>query len=557
MKLTFESDNRTYTTLRNLTFAPEVDLTGQTLPINEFTVDIETHYPIRTNQFARLTDDSDNVWARYWVIKVKKKATRLYTVLAQSILVILNDITMPAALISDTLGGAIDKCFDGVADVVGSTEGFCVIDPSITNTQVYGFAPEQSARDRVQSLLMATGSYIKTWNDTKSRVLPIPDFVNFANKFGEVIQSNRIFWKPKLAEQDNITTLRLSYYDVATYDNGGQEVKDYYNNSIWVLEHRSGQIYPGNGKEVAISGNMLVSYASYQSILPTFARTYVYSNNHVEADFINNGELWPGDRISFQYDETGRECATGYIKSVTFSFGHQSRSKIDLYPSQVNQSSTLRMDWTYNGRVVYSETRVYPWKYDYSIELPNQQVLANGHLYVYSPVVDFIQGELNSDDKVEVIECYPISDTNLITGDVITDFTPHHITITTPPKRLSYTTGNDIEYSGIVVKVFNASNQLMDTYTTPNGIIAYKDLVMSITTADIDAGTLDIPVEWTAFDGFTIFEDTFDITVYAIKTESSEDILVARGTLVDVSGTKMVFTDKRAVLDGNMLIVGE
>ena len=119
MKLILEGQNLTCTTLKALAFAPEVDLTGQTLPINEFTADVETGEDIQTGQFARLLDGRDNLWARYWVTKAERKTLKLTSIRAQSPLVWLDRTRMPAKYLSGaSLGGEIDYCFDGVADVV-------------------------------------------------------------------------------------------------------------------------------------------------------------------------------------------------------------------------------------------------------------------------------------------------------------------------------------------------------------------------------------------------------------------------------------------------------
>ena len=56
-----------YSTIRNLSFSPQTDVTGNSLPINEFSVDIVTDDDISFGQYAELYDDLDNLWAKYWI----------------------------------------------------------------------------------------------------------------------------------------------------------------------------------------------------------------------------------------------------------------------------------------------------------------------------------------------------------------------------------------------------------------------------------------------------------------------------------------------------------
>ena len=491
MKLILEAQNMTYTTLRNLSFAPEVDLTGQSLPLNEFTVDVETEDTLQTGQFAKLLDDLDRVWARYWVTKVDRKTLKLSTLKAQTPLIWLERSRMPAALISDTLGGAIDRCFDVVADVVGPVGGYCVIDSGIANTPVYGFCPEQSARERVQSLLMAAGAYIRTWNDTEMRVLPSPHMWDADRGWGDILQADRVFWRPNLIQGDAASHLTLKYYSVDNYDTGGSTVQDAYGNTFWVTEGSIGASSTGAGNEISIGGNMLVGYDSAHAIWPQFEQIYFWAPHRVEADVIDNAEIWPGDLVTFQLDEEGQKLCTGYVNSVEFAFGVQSRARIRLDSASVLNAARVTINWTHDGWTVYSETRIYPPGYTTHEDLPNKDVLTNGHLTEYDPVDPSVEIEAGTDVDVP---CDKVSETDLITGETISDFTPHHIAVTTPPDQTAYFDGGRIDYTGMVVKVYNAEGQLLNSETIPEGVIPMDQLTLPVARADFDAVTET--VEW-------------------------------------------------------------
>lgn len=73
-----------YTALRNLSFAPETDVTGNAVPINEFSVEIITDDNISYGQYAWLYDDRDNLWAKYWIIYAERISADAVAIRAQS-----------------------------------------------------------------------------------------------------------------------------------------------------------------------------------------------------------------------------------------------------------------------------------------------------------------------------------------------------------------------------------------------------------------------------------------------------------------------------------------
>ena len=63
----FEINGNTYTAFDSLRFNPEVDLSNDSLPINEFEARLFTNANISYGQWAVLKDDNNNVWAWYWL----------------------------------------------------------------------------------------------------------------------------------------------------------------------------------------------------------------------------------------------------------------------------------------------------------------------------------------------------------------------------------------------------------------------------------------------------------------------------------------------------------
>lgn len=567
MKVRFMSQNKTYTTLRNLSFAPSIDITSMSLPINGFTVDIETEDTINTNQFARLLDDRNNVWAHYWVTKVDRKASRLVTVQAQSPTVWLDRARMPAKYLSGAnLGGEIDYCFDHVSSRVGPIGSYCVIESDVANLPVYGWLPEQSPRERLQSLMMSAGCYIKTWHDTEMRVLFAPRLIDVSDAgYGRILQPSEVFWRPTWTNEAPPSHLTLKYYSVTNYETAdSQTVQDDYGNTYWVKEGQFGASSTGAAEEIEVGGNMVVRYEDAQALWPKYQSLYFFNEDRAEVDVINNGEIWPGDLITFPLEESGTYLVRGYVSTVDFKFGNQARSTLRLDHCSRFIAAKLILNLTYNGETVHSMEFLFPNTYGYSIDLPDQQVISNGHLRVYGNIapIEGTTGGAGTTTTVTVA-CDLISDKNLITGETITDFTPDHIAVTTLPNQISYIDGETITYSGIVVKVYNASGQLLDTPDRPGGVIAFRDLEFTVTTADIDTQSLDIPVAWTfetEVEGITqeiTLTATFGITVWDVQPHGDNYMLVVRGDLVSVDGTTLNIRDRRVRVENRTLMIGE
>jgi hypothetical protein len=57
----------TYTEISDLTFAPETDVTGSSVPVNELWASIRTDDAIEIGERVSLYDDLDQLWCKYWV----------------------------------------------------------------------------------------------------------------------------------------------------------------------------------------------------------------------------------------------------------------------------------------------------------------------------------------------------------------------------------------------------------------------------------------------------------------------------------------------------------
>ena len=165
--------NTNYTTIRNLSFAPEVDITCQQIVSNEFSVEIITGNAIYEGAQITLYDDSDNVWANYWIYDCYRISTYVWRVIARDLLWRLDNIMMPATTygINDDDLEEPEDIIDAIFTAAGISSSYYTIGSGFSNITVPGYAPEQTARERLQWVCFVIGAYIKTCFNSSLQIL--------------------------------------------------------------------------------------------------------------------------------------------------------------------------------------------------------------------------------------------------------------------------------------------------------------------------------------------------------------------------------------------------
>ena len=166
-------DETTYTTLQNLSYAPQVDVTGSELPINTFKVDVITTDTITDGVFAELRDDRNRLYANYYITKAERQAANVVRVYAESPLALLDRITLQAVMYSSkNAADAIDDCFTSLGP--GFTVGIdYVVAQSLQSATITGYCQEQTARERLQWICFAIGAYVRTFKTTAVSIIPV------------------------------------------------------------------------------------------------------------------------------------------------------------------------------------------------------------------------------------------------------------------------------------------------------------------------------------------------------------------------------------------------
>ena len=153
------------------------------------------------------------------------------------------------------------------------------------------------------------------------------------------------------------------------------------------------------------------------------------------------------------------------------------------YPESEKALGTLSVDK--NGIYKASDKGVYGWS----------------SVYVNVATTDSVTGR--DPDTGEEVVIRPDPET----GELVTTVVPVEIRVATPPTKTSYTDGQKIDYSGIVVKAYGANGNVMQTPP-------FSALDFPVDTARYDEGaTQTIPVQWERLEDGAVLETTFNITV--------------------------------------------
>lgn len=396
-------DQTDYTALENKVFAPQVDLLCDTLPINEFSVDIITDDEIGAGQAAELYDDNDNLWAKYWVDYAERADENTVHVRARSEVMLLDGVTLEAKMYS---GAALSDVLDevmvrqsGAGGIVATID--YTLDSALASATVTGFCPEQTARERLQWVCFACGAYVKTAFVNEITVLPI-------DTTAALVPLDRTFWKPKAEHGDYVTAIKLTAYTFTQSASAASDNSSYTFPLPWVA---STQEYTLNNPDAPsgindnvyeISELYLINQSNVSALLALLASVY-FKRTTVQLDAIDNGDYVPGDKL-YAYTEADA-IYTGFVKSAAFKFGRQARATLQLVAAQEVDGANLTISYTNGGSTIETETHYLPVGYPYSVTTRYLDKEADGHRRVYKPTVASVSGTMASGGNSAEVPC--------------------------------------------------------------------------------------------------------------------------------------------------------
>lgn len=389
----------TYTALKGLSFTPQIDITGDSVPVNEFSVQIQTQDNIDVGQWASLYDDLDNLWAKFWIMYADRVDAKFVSIKAQSIIALLDRVTMQAEMYTSNTSAStiISACFSAAG--IGSS---VQVDSTLSSATIIGHLPEQTARERLQWVCFAIGAYVQQDSVAIVQIKKL-DTLTLTD-----IPIDKTFWKPSIEYKDYVTKINITAYSFAqgTPAHGDEYVTvndiDYIITKTTITLTNSGAPETALPNEINIDGVYLVNNNNADEIASRLSMLY-FARRDVSADVINNHEYFPSQKVSIQLDDT--HGAVGYIESADFRFGLQARSTLRLVASETRELVELLIRYTFNGEVIGTRRYAFPQGYTYSILNPFITRSSGNHRYVYRPLTEYCSGTMGQGATQRTVAC--------------------------------------------------------------------------------------------------------------------------------------------------------
>lgn len=395
-------DGKTYAAIRALTFAPEVDLTGDSISLDEFTADVATGDSVAIAQYARLCDDRDNLWAKYWITYAEHIDRHTLRLRAVSPLVLIDQVTLPACMY------AAEPVANVLEDTLGNLGAYTYeLDSGFASETVTGFCPEQSARERLLWVCFSMGGYVRSCFSDKIEILPI-------SESEALVPMERTFWKPSITFSDHVTAVQARYYSFAPGTPAATDrwVADGGGDTYIVTEQTlslSNPYAPSGAPEntVTIEGVYLLHSGNVAAALSRLAQWY-FNRTALDFSAIDNAEYLPGQKVVVCADE--ESLYAGYIERCDFSFGAQARANIHLTAVASRQSGRLVIDYVWEGVRIGQAVFLLPVGYSYSITNPYIDLFFNEHRYVFRPENEMAEGTIAAGANDVEEPCQPALD---------------------------------------------------------------------------------------------------------------------------------------------------
>lgn len=386
-----------YTTIKDLSFSPQADITGSELAVNEYIADIVTEDVPSTGEYAILYDDMDRLWAKYRIVEAHKVGDGLTRIEAQSTLRSLVRRMKGAIMYNNT------PVTDAIAALFKSQNSY-TLDSSFTNKTLTGYCPKQSAKDRLQWICFYLGAYCKTFFNDKIEILPVSDSEIY-------IPIPKTYWRPTVNYEDYVTSVSVTSY---TYTQGTPQTTDEWvkagGNTYIVTSQEftlANPSAPSNAPEnvVTVDDVTIINDNNVSDILSLLS-TYYFKRITVDADIIDNAEFLPADKVTIATSEDA--AVVGYISSADFSFGLQSKARVHIAQTDLVDGAKLIIVRKYNGTTLRKDQYTLPLGYEYSIQNPYIDQTKGDVRRIYRPLNAYATGTMSS-AKVTNTQNYAIA----------------------------------------------------------------------------------------------------------------------------------------------------
>lgn len=407
-------NSKTYDELSSLSFVAEADVTGNTVPADEFYVSIKTDDSITVGRYARLYDDLDNLWAKFWIVGADREDAYHVQVHAMSDVAILDYSTMAAVVYSSE---PVANVLNAIFAKTHAGAGGYTLASALSGQTISGYCPEQTARKRLQWVCFVLKAFVRQSFSSKIQIMPVSQTVE------KNILSGKIKYKPVTEYGDYVSKITVRAYayaltpkaSIGTTDKWVQVENDYY--VVTTQDHSATNPNFPSGlpdNELMIDDVSLVNSSNAAGILNYFKELY-FNRISVSLDAIDNAEFLPGEKVIAYTDSEA--IVAGYIKACSFSFGLQAMASMQLVAAEDVEGASLTVEYLHNSSESVLRHRYFlPVGYPYELDTQYPDTSDAYHRYVYRPLVDTITGTVASGLNIKIVDCGLAAHLNKSTG---------------------------------------------------------------------------------------------------------------------------------------------
>ena len=499
-----------YTRIARVEFSPEVDIKLNSLPVDVLTVDIITPDTLERGWLVSLKNDVDTLFAKFKITKVQRINKDTLRVEAVSPLWLMDWWTVGAERIQTTAGAAVNDLFNGLPK-----SGYLSIIPytlpsALASIQINGFAPEQTARERLLWLCLAMGAWVQQSFCNGLVFHALPDFSGHDLTQGTLLPYKKTYWKPETQLGDPVHAVYVELIGtISTTESPNKESGTDEGGTTYYWDYIThGYVNPDEdapgGSEVKISGVSLLNNEYQQSTFSLIGALY-QNRMEVIAEIIDNGDVQPGDVVRVYADEDLIYC--GVVQQCTFTFGQQAKARltVNAYPDEL-PIQIVRVTFTADDVPLGQETEVYPEGDTWEVDAPT--------IDGYTPNTPSVSGSTGGNYSIDYTKI-PLKYIVAYNGS----FT-------------KYLEGKNISYAHLLVLGYQSERSAATQIPWTNGgqwldgKIPFEALTLPVEKAVYDpttpsqdypgASIQTIPVQYIDESG-TTFEDTFNVIVWENK----------------------------------------
>lgn len=385
-------------TVKPPSFAPQVDLTGNSLPINEYTADVITTEDIPwLGADCRLYDDRNLLWCAWPVRKAVRISEKCVRITASSWIYYLDERQLAETVYVNTSAStAIGACF-------GDRTGDYQIGNAIAAKTVSGYVPAQSARERLTWLCFVLGAYVQDVYRSNAAIISV-------DSTSTLIPLDRTFMRPSMDRAKPVTKIKITTYDFhqATQAEWEEDDSSYMFPLPWVattleIELTNPLAGADDVENVVTFDSLYLINSGNVSEIATRLATYWFNNTEVQLDCINNRQYRPGDLVAAYLDVD--RLIIGYIQQATFAFGKQARSRLKLIGAEARDGAQLTINFTHDNERIDQATYYLPVGVAFSITNPYPDKIVNGHRIIYRPTTATTTGTMTAGGMTVEVPC--------------------------------------------------------------------------------------------------------------------------------------------------------